>query len=113
MVTVDSTLFHANWCGHCKNFLPEWNDIKKKIEKIEEKGGLRNGVNITYHEYESDTIDKNPSLGKINGKDLRGYPTIRITVSSGKKSIEYEYDGKRKADELLNHITEIASKKLK
>ena len=110
MATVDSTLFHANWCGHCKTFMPEWEKFKKQIEN---QGGSHNGVNITFHEYESSTVDKDPSLGKINGKDLRGYPTIRITVSSGKKSIEYEYDGKRNVDELLNHIVGTASKKLK
>ena len=23
------TLFHADWCGHCQQFKPVWNEIKQ------------------------------------------------------------------------------------
>lgn len=108
MVTVDSTLLFAEWCGHCKTFKPEWEKFKKIINT--QKGS---NINVTFHEYENNIIDKNPTLGKINGKNIQGYPTIKITVSSGNQKIEYEYDGKRNANELLQHIVKTASKKIK
>lgn len=106
-ISIDSTLFYANWCGHCVDFKSEWGKFK---EMIEQNGGKYKGMKISSHEYEDSAL---PSGGaKILNKDIKGYPTIKITITSGNKSTEYEYDGKRNADELFYHITEKAIKNL-
>ena len=52
--------FYADWCGHCKTFMPTWKEFKNKINTKE--------YNII--EIES----QNPFTQKI--KRLRGYPSI-------------------------------------
>lgn len=106
-ISIDGTLFYANWCGHCTNFKPEWAKFKQKVSQI---GGVYNGKNISFHEYEDSKLP--PDGAKIQNKNIRGYPSIKITVSTNGKSVEYEYEGKRKADDLFYHITEQAHKNL-
>ena len=46
-------------------------------------------------------------MPRINNKEIRGYPTIKIVImqSDGSKA-EYEYDRKRKSDEMLKFVAE-------
>ena len=30
-LSVELTLYHASWCGHCVTFKPEWKKVKKNI----------------------------------------------------------------------------------
>jgi thiol-disulfide isomerase/thioredoxin len=102
-VTIDGTLYHASWCGHCKNFLPEWNKFKQQIQSL---NGKHKGIRITTHEYE----DKNLPVdgATIKGEQIKGYPTLKITVTQNGKSNEIEYEGKRNAKELFWYVTEKA-----
>ena len=79
------TLYHANWCGHCKNFMPQWNALTKTLEKN----------NISYEDFE-DSRDSE----LINSANIVGFPTIRIT----KNDTEYEYNGDRTVDGILNEL---------
>lgn len=79
------TLYHANWCGHCKNFLPQWNALTKTLDKH----------NISYEDFE-DTRDQKI----ISDANIIGFPTIKIT----KNSNEYEYNGDRTVDGILNEL---------
>lgn len=68
------TLFHANWCGHCRNFMPAWKEIKK--------WGNKNGV--TVEEYESEELGKlsSKNTSKVSDEtvaNISGFPTIIIT----------------------------------
>ena len=29
-------LFHADWCGHCKKFMPEWNKISNEVNDMQD-----------------------------------------------------------------------------
>jgi len=107
-LTVKGTLYYAHWCGHCKRFEPEWD---KFAEKIEEAGGKLNNVKINVDKIEDNKIEKGSAL--INGKEIRGYPTVKISVTKkGGKPVEYEYSGKRDVESLIDHFTNDAPKKL-
>ena len=85
MSNTKVTLYHADWCGHCKNFMPTWNALKKIFDQN----------NVKYDEYES---DKN--IEEIKNANVNGFPTIRIS----KNNKEYDYNGSRSPDDLLNEI---------
>ena len=78
-------LFFANWCGHCIKFKPEWATLKKMLD---DKG-------IKWNEYEADK-----DANKMEEENIRGYPTIRITVGGNKQ----EYNGERSAKAIFNVI---------
>ena len=89
---VNVTLFHATWCGHCKNFMPEWKRLLE-IPKLSH--------NIDFVDYESSTLDQvDQPIKTINGEPIAGYPTIKVSVL-GK---EYEYDDQRKVSNILQFI---------
>jgi hypothetical protein len=110
MVTCNivGTLYHAKWCGHCTDFKPEWDLLKDKIKQL---GGKFKGNTILINDFEDSQLPKEGA--KINNTDIRGYPTVKISVSTNGKVIEYEYDGKRKAADLFYHITNDAVNNLK
>jgi thiol-disulfide isomerase/thioredoxin len=98
---IVGTLYYANWCGHCKTFKPEWEQLKQQVGA---------NSNIKLEEFEDQQLGPNQAL--INGQPIRGYPTLKIKVSSANKSTEYEYDGKRNANSILYHLKNDAHKNL-
>jgi len=64
-------LFKANWCGHCKSFLPIW-------QKIEKDPSLN--VNFT-------TFDSVENKREMQLYNIEGFPTIIYKVND--KLIEY------------------------
>lgn len=110
MPNIETTLYYANWCGHCAHFEPHWDEFAKKIENID---GKHKGVNIVTKKYEEGVLSKQNIKPTINNTNIRGYPTVKISIENDKgKKIEYEYNGKRNADSLYNHITVMAVEKL-
>jgi thiol-disulfide isomerase/thioredoxin len=97
MTKVKVILFHAKWCGHCLNFQPDWEKLKKNITN----------KNIEFIDYEDKLIEKlNDDEKTINGNKIAGFPTIKIIVSDDKnnKIKEYEYAKKRDYDVLKTDI---------
>jgi thiol-disulfide isomerase/thioredoxin len=64
-------LFKADWCPHCRNFLPTWDKLKSQ---------LSNKVNFVIYDSEKDK----DAMKKFN---IEGFPTIIYKV--GDKAIEY------------------------
>ena len=81
-------LFKAEWCGHCKNFKPEWGKLKKN-SKLKEK------VNFI-------TMDSDINQKEINEWKIEGFPTI--ILKKGSNAIEY--NGNRTVEEIENFIKE-------
>lgn len=77
-------LFKADWCPHCINFLPTWENIKNNNED-----------KINFIKYDS---QKNRDQIKEFG--VEGFPTIILKV--GDKAIEYV--GPRDETSILNFI---------
>lgn len=95
-------LVHAEWCGHCKELKPKWDEMKSKINPSQSH------IEIKEVE-ESDTrgiseLKQNHSSLEING----GYPTIFKISPVGK--IEY-YQGEREVDSLVKWAKSPFSKK--
>ena len=90
MTKIKVELFHADWCGHCKNFLPEWKRFAEKMKTDE---------HVEVAAYESNSKNFN-SIAKINGEVIKGYPTIKITANGN----EIEYSGGRTVNALTNAV---------
>jgi protein disulfide-isomerase A4 len=72
---IDIMLFKAEWCGHCKTFLPVWNKVKKQY---------KNKFNFIMYDSE-----KNKDIMKQ--WDIKGFPTIMVK----KDDIVIDYEGDR------------------
>lgn len=75
---VKITLFHADWCGHCTDFMPTW-------ESMNADKNAKKNIEFTAYE-ESEMKDLSESENQIEG-----FPTIKILVH-GKN---YDYRGQR------------------
>src|SRR5579872_6351470 len=91
---IKITLFHADYCGYCTDFMPTWESMKSDNSACE---------NIDFEDYEAGAIaGLQENDRSINGRDVRtfGYPTIKIKVNDK----EYMYQGKRTVDNIYESI---------
>lgn len=79
--TPVAILFHAPWCPHCKNFMPEW----KKVENWARENG---------QEVAAINGDENPEACAAN--KVQGFPTIVVKGS--------EHKGPRDAESVIDAI---------
>jgi thiol-disulfide isomerase/thioredoxin len=82
-------LYHADWCGHCQTFKPEWQKFKQII--------TTNNLPITVMDFEQKKI---PPTQMAN---ITGFPTI-IIHRGGKQE---EYKDERTSDGLLRACQQI------
>ena len=75
--------FHADWCGHCQSFKPEWSKFEQWCDTN----------NVKYKSLEG---DKHPELSQKY--KIEGYPTV-VKVDSSGELIE-EYSGPRSCNAL-------------
>ena len=94
---VDITLYHANRCGYCKDFIPEW----RKFDDLVKSGKMgHKNARFTSQDIEHGQVEK-----MIDRPKIAGYPTIKVTVkSNGKLLHDFEYDGKRRASEMEMYL---------
>jgi thiol-disulfide isomerase/thioredoxin len=96
MREINVTLLHADWCGHCKSFKPEWQKFAKDFKNVD-------GVNVNDYESNDPNFADNST---INGTPIAGFPTVKISVN-GKDA---EYSGARKASALKAAINKLQQK---
>lgn len=89
---INAILYYANWCGHCQRFKPEW-------ERFTEKVNNEFAGNVTVKSIEDSEISG--GLPVVDGHQIRGYPTVVFDVKSDNNSKQFEYNGKRNADALM------------
>jgi thiol-disulfide isomerase/thioredoxin len=77
-------LFYANWCGYCKEFMPNWNRFKMLLQDKE----------INIYEIES----SNKFINKI--KNFNGFPSIYYIDNNQ----VIEYNDKRDYKSLINFV---------
>ncbi|KAM4688662.1 protein disulfide-isomerase A4 [Discoglossus pictus] len=84
--------FYAPWCGHCKQFAPEYEKIAQTLKE--------NDPPIPVAKIDG-TVATN-----VNGRyDISGFPTIKIL----KKGQAIDYDGSRTEAEIVARVKEIAN----
>ena len=88
-------LVHAEWCGHCKELKPKWDEMKSKINPSQSH------IEIKEVE-ESDTAEISELKQNHSSLEINGYPTIFKISPVGK--IEY-YQGVRDVDSLVKWAT--------
>lgn len=89
---------YANWCGHCKNLKPIWNELKRSLKKKMKSLGLK----IDFVEIEESETKKMERFKKWNPDlEVNGYPTIFKKKKGGK--IEY-YNQDRELEKMQNWI---------
>lgn len=83
--TITVMLFKADWCGHCKNFNPEWQKFKN--------------IHSNCKEYDADKNHKENKEFNVNS-----YPTILVKVNDEKP---IQYTGERTSDALETYVNSL------
>ena len=82
---------YADWCGHCKRFMPEYKNLMTNYDKI-------NGVKLYALNSEE---PQNKEL--IQKMDVRGFPTIRFYPQGLTEKFQ-DYDGDRSAKAIMTYL---------
>ena len=85
-------LLHANWCGHCTQFMATWNKIQQTNQKY---------PNVIFKSYE-DAANRHI----MNKYNVQGYPTIIFEKSD---NTIIQFTGNRTETELQNFILKHAT----
>lgn len=83
--------FYAPWCGHCKQFAPEYEKIAATLKE--------NDPPIPVAK-----IDATSESALASRFDVSGYPTIKIL----KKGQEVDYEGSRTQEEIVAKVKEVS-----
>lgn len=99
--TINSTskegffvFFGTDWCGHCKKFKPEFEEMAKKIADREE--GAAKPLMI-YYQVDKDT-EHQAKLFRVHG-----YPSLYYILNNS----YWEFDGKREEPDILEWIDKV------
>ena len=88
-------VFYADWCGHCKSMVADYNQLAKLLQKCINSGTIfLNVFNCN-----------NPGLYKEIAEQcgVEGYPTIKFVNMEGDL---IPYDGPRSVNDFLNFFTQ-------
>ena len=91
-------LYHTNWCGYCKRFIPTWEELKLEAELSD----IVNFIDIDMSSQEkkiNGDLDSD-DLNIVNNAEIQGFPTIKL-LHNGKL---IDYNGKREKMDIIDFI---------
>jgi len=95
-------LVHANWCGHCKQLMPEWNRMEENISKNQKINNMCKIVKIE-SEHINEELPKYTEMTKRKNIPVQGYPTIFMIKQNRMVDM---YGGERSAEALEQWISD-------
>jgi len=105
---VHIVLIHADWCGHCQQFMPAWHELEKKIGDKVTMHKVRSGIRDEEENAEELREKERKIMQELNSKlsegktlSARGFPSI-YKIQGGNHE---EYSGPRTVDELSKWAT--------
>lgn len=91
-----AVLFHADWCGHCKKFIPQWDKLSSTWEE--------QGNDVKLFKVECGKPSEKKEHSEIMEKyNIKGYPTIMI-FNNGSAT---EYTGNRDISAISEHLKQL------
>ncbi|VDP87668.1 unnamed protein product [Echinostoma caproni] len=90
-------MFHAPWCGHCKNLMPKFKEAAEK---------LRSEPSVKFVLYDA-TANDIPEPYSV-----RGYPTLYFAPKNSKDTPK-RYEGPREVDDLIKFVAKESTQELR
>lgn len=78
------TLFKASWCGHCKKFMPVWEEVSASMKD----------------QADFAVVDADEDKAEVKAHGVKGFPTV-VKEVNGERT---EFAGKRTAAELRKFV---------
>jgi len=72
---ITITLYHVDWCPHCKKATPEWNQFKDEYN-----GKLINGYKVSCVDIDCSDDDDQRIKDMLNKKKIESFPTVKATI---------------------------------
>lgn len=105
---ISVTMYHVDWCPHCKKALPEWQRFTSEYN-----GKNVNGYKIVCVELDC-TNNKDPQIKTLLEKEpvIDSFPTVRgVMLGEGGKEISIQYKSRISKDNLEKFVLSISSPK--
>lgn len=93
---ADIYLFYANWCPHCKEAKPIWENFKSEYEKKQ-----INGYKLTFHDIDCST-DTPESSSLMDKFSVEGFPTIILQKEGGQPTTFDSNPSKESLEDFVN-----------
>ena len=87
--------FSADWCGHCKNFKPVWDELN-----TDENKSKANFINVNCSDNEDEKIQEIMSKYSV-----QGFPTLMIHDPSDSENSLTEYKDDRDVDKIMSSLS--------
>ena len=103
---ITITLYHVDWCPHCKKAMPEWSGFKEEYD-----GKLINGYKVSCVDIDcSDDSDQRIN-DLLKHKNIESFPTIKATMEGKNgKEMTISFESKTTKKNLEKFLLSISIK---